>query len=180
MMRMPDVASPPLNADDEPSYTTLTEADLFDTTDNLIQQGEDESDKSDAAEALSTSDGWFIRLERGGEKVLSTSQTINNEVFITTYEPTPSDNPCTPAAGTSRLYHISAADGRAVRNYYTADGRDENNLTAGDREKELSTIGLPPDAQRMRVDDTDIVCVGAECETVDTITGVVETYWYEE
>lgn len=179
MMRMPDVTSPPVNDADEPTYTTLTEADLFDTTDNLIQQGT-ESEQADAAESLSTSDGWFIRLERDGEKVLSTSQTINNEVFITTYEPTPSDNPCTPAAGTSRLYHISAADGRAVRNYYTADGRDENNLTAGDREKELSTIGLPPDAQRMRVDDTDIVCVGAECETVDTITGVVETYWYEE
>ncbi len=179
MMRMPDVTSPPVNADDEPTYVTITEADLYDTTSNEIQQGTD-SQKMAAAEALSTSDGWFIRLERDGEKVLSTSQTINNEVFITTYEPTPSTNPCTPAAGTSRLYHISAADGRAIKNYYTTDGSDEDNLTQEDREKELSTIGLPPDAQRMRVDDTDIVCVGAECMTVDTITGVVETYWYEE
>ncbi|WP_372972604.1 pilus assembly protein [Marinobacter sp.] len=179
MMRMPDVTAPPLDADGDPSYTAITEADLYDATDNLIQQGT-ETERSDAADALRDSKGWFIRLERDGEKVLSTSQTINNEVFITTYEPTPSENPCTPAAGTSRLYHISAADGRAVRNYYTADNSDDENLTSEDREKELSTIGLPPDAQRMRVDDTDIVCVGAECMTVDSLTGVVETYWYEE
>ena len=179
MLRMEDVTSPPLNADEEVEYTAITEADLYDATDNLIQQG-DEDEKAAAAAALSKSKGWFIRLERDGEKVLSTSQTVNNEVFITTYEPTPSDNPCTPAAGTSRLYHISAADGRAIKNYYTVDNSDDENLTSEDREKELSTIGLPPDAQRMRVDDTDIVCVGAECMTVDSITGVVETYWYEE
>lgn len=179
MMRMPDVTSPPLNADDEAEYTAITEDDLYDATDNLIQQG-NETEKAGAAEALSTSKGWYIRLERDGEKVLSTSQTINNEVFITTYEPTPSENPCTPAAGTSRLYHLSVVDGRAIENYFTYDNREPDDLTQEDREVELSTIGLPPDPQRMRVDDTDIVCVGAECRTVDSITGVVETYWYED
>lgn len=179
MIRMADVTTPPLNADEEVEYTTLTEADLYDVTDNLIQQGT-EDEKAAATEALSTSDGWFIRLENDGEKVLSTSQTINNEVFITTYEPTPSTNPCTPAAGTSRLYHLSVVDGRAINNYDLNVNSDPDKLTHEDRIVQLNTIGLPPDPQRMRVDDTDIVCVGAECRAVDSITGVVETYWFEE
>jgi type IV pilus assembly protein PilY1 len=164
MLRMPDVTSPPVDDDGVVDYTALTEASLYDATENLIQQG-DSDERVAAAESLGAASGWYIRLTNKGEKVLSTSQTINNEIFFTTYEPTPSTNPCVPAAGTSRLYDGVGAD-------------DE--LTAEDRLVELNTIGLPPNPQRMRVDDTDIVCVGAECRTVDSVTGVVETYWYEE
>lgn len=178
MLRISDVTDAPINDALEVEYTALTEASLYDATDNLIQEGATEADRSAAAESLGSSEGWYIRLENEGEKVLSTSQTINNEVFFTTYEPTPSTNPCVPAAGTSRLYHISALDGRAVVNYDGIGADDE--LTAEDRLVELNTIGLPPNPQRMRVDDTDIVCVGAECRTVDSVTGVVETYWFEE
>jgi type IV pilus assembly protein PilY1 len=177
MLRMPDVTSPPVDDDGVVDYTALTEASLYDATENLIQQG-DSDERVAAAESLGAASGWYIRLTNKGEKVLSTSQTINNEIFFTTYEPTPSTNPCVPAAGTSRLYHISVLDGRAVVNYDGVGADDE--LTAEDRLVELNTIGLPPNPQRMRVDDTDIVCVGAECRTVDSVTGVVETYWYEE
>lgn len=178
MLRMPDVTSPPINAGGLVDYTALTELSLYDATENLIQEGDDDDERAAAAESLGSASGWYIRLENEGEKVLSTSQTINNEIFFTTYEPTPSTNVCVPAAGTSRLYHISVLDGRAVVNYDQVGADDE--LTAEDRLVELNTIGLPPSPQRMRVDDTDIVCVGAECQTVDSVTGVVETYWYEE
>lgn len=176
MLRMPDVTSPPVDAKGVVDYTALTESSLYDATANLIQEG-DASERVAAAESLGNASGWFIRLTNNGEKVLSTSQTINNEVFFTTYEPTPTTNPCVPAAGTSRLYHISALDGRAVVNY-DGVGKDDE-LTASDRLVQLSTI-LPANPQRMRIDDTDIVCVGAECRTVDSVTGVVETYWFEE
>lgn len=179
MLRIPDVTGAPIDDQGVVQYTAITENDLFDTTDNLIQQGT-QTEREAAVKSLNNSKGWYIRLENSGEKVLSTSQTINNEVFITTYEPTPSQNLCAPAAGTSRLYHLSVLDGRAVVNYDGVGGDDNKDLTAGDRPVQLNTIGLPPSPQRMRVEDTDIVCVGAECRTVDSITGVVETYWYEE
>lgn len=182
MLRLPDVTSTPVDADGNVAYTALTEASLYDATENLIQDGTTDADRAAAAESLGSSDGWYIRLNNVGEKVLSTSQTINNEIFFTTYEPTPSTNPCVPAAGTSRLYHVSALDSRAVVNYDDSDGNGgtDDELDAADRFVELNTIGLPPNPQRMRVDDTDIVCVGAECRTVDSVTGVVETYWFEE
>ncbi|WP_322002504.1 pilus assembly protein [Marinobacter alexandrii] len=177
MIRIPEVTQPPLDDQGNALYTAMGESDLYDATENLVQQGT-ETQQNEAAAAIGTKSGWYIRLTNDGEKVLSTSQTINGETFITTYEPTPSTNVCVPAAGKSRLYHINVLNAAAVYNY---DGIGEDDaLTRPDREVALSTIGLPPDPQRMRVDDTDVVCVGAECKTVDTLKGVVETYWYED
>lgn len=177
MMRIADVIEAPRNADNEVEYTKLTESNLYDTTDNLIGQGTDE-EITTAQQALAAAQGWYIRLTRAGEKVLSTSQTVNGQTFITTYEPTPNNNACLPSSGQSRLYHIYVRDGKPVVNY---DGLGEDDeLTSTDREVQLWTLGLPPDPQRMRVDGQDVVCVGAECMSVDTLTGVVETYWYQD
>lgn len=178
MVRIADVTEPPENADGEVDYAgvKVTEADLFDTTDNLIGQGND-AQRTQAQSDLAAAKGWYIRMTRDGEKILSTSQTINGQTFITSYEPTPSSNACLPSAGTARLYHVYVKDGTPVVNYDNVGG---DNLTSTDREVTLDTVGLPPDPQRMRVDGKDIICVGAECRPVDTVTGVVETYWYEE
>ncbi|GHD48521.1 type IV pilus assembly protein PilY1 [Marinobacter persicus] len=183
MLRIPDVSAPPIDPDDPNEERVdygepITEDDLYDATDNLIQDGESEEVRGDEAAKLAGSKGWFIRLDNPGEKVLSESTTVNNEIFFTTYEPKASDDPCLPATGTSRLYHVSAFNGVAVRNYDGLGSDDE--LTRQDRYMTLSTAGLPPSAQRMRVDDTDVICVGTECETIDTVQGVVETYWYED
>lgn len=182
MLKIDDVSSAPIDPNDETEttvlYQTLTEADLYDATANTIQEGDTATARSDAATALAGKQGWFIRLTNSGEKVLSEATTVNNEIYITTYEPKASDNACFPPTGTSRIYHLSAFDGTAVRNYDGLGGDAE--LTKEDRERELSTAGLPPTPQRMRVDDTDVICVGTECETVKTVKGVVETYWYED
>lgn len=181
MLKIAAVSSAPLDPSDPDQltvlYNTLTESNLYDATDNLIQQGT-ATERDAAAQALAGKQGWYIRLENDGEKVLASSTTVNSEVFITTYEPKVSSDPCLPPTGTSRLYHISVLDGRAVRNY---DGLGEaNELTKPDRYVDLGTAGLPPTPQRMRVDDTDVICVGTECQTIDTVSGVVETYWYED
>ncbi|MCM0610993.1 VWA domain-containing protein [Marinobacter sediminum] len=187
MLKIAAVSSAPLDPADEDGltvlYNTITESGsesspgLYDATDNLIQQG-NETERDAAAQSLAGKQGWYITLKNEGEKVLSSSTTVNNEVFITTYEPKASDNPCLPPTGTSRLYHLSVLDGRAVRNY---DGLGEPDaLTRPDRYVELGTAGLPPTPQRMRVEDTDVICVGTECQTIDTVSGVVETYWYED
>jgi len=183
MLRISDVSAPPIDPDDPNEETidygeALTENDLYDATENLIQDGSTQDIRSEEAQKLAGSKGWFIRFENDGEKVLSESTTVNNEIFFTTYEPKASENPCLPSTGTSRLYHISAFNGVAVRNY---DGvGTASDLSRSDRYQTLSTAGLPPGAQRMRVDDTDVICVGTECETINTVKGVVETYWYED
>ena len=181
MLRIPDVSSAPLEdpTDENPvvKYKVITESNLYDATENLIQQGTD-TQRDAAVNSLAGSQGWFIKLNnRAGEKVLSESTTVNNEVFLTTYEPKVSSDACLPPTGTARMYHLSALDGRAVVNY---DGVDSKTLIVDDRYVELNTAGLPPKPQRMRVDDTDVVCVGTECKTIDTVQGVVETYWYED
>lgn len=182
MLKIEDISSAPIDPTDATEttvlYQTLTEDNLYDVTANTIQEGGTEEIRTDAATALAGKQGWFIRLTRPGEKVLSEATTVNNEIYITTYEPKASSNPCFPPTGTSRIYHLSAFDGTAVRNYDGVGGDTE--LTKDDREVELSTVGLPPTPQRMRVDDTDVICVGTECETIKTVKGVVETYWYED
>lgn len=182
MMKIEAVSSAPIDPEDESEttvlYQTLTEDNLYDATENVIQEGSETVTPSEAATTLAGKRGWFIRLTNAGEKVLSESTTVNNEIFITTYEPKASDNPCFPPTGTSRMYHLSAFNGTAVRNY---DGLgSDTELTKDDRYVELSTAGLPPSAQRMRVDDTDVICIGTECKTINTVKGVVETYWYED
>ena len=184
MLKISAVSSAPLDPTDPKQlrvlYRTRTEANLYDATANLIQQGTD-AERAAAVTSLAGADGWFIKLNNNpGEKVLSESTTINNEVFLTTYEPKASSDPCLPPTGTARLYHLSALDGRAVYNYYKKDGSGDDALTIPDRYVELSTAGLPPSPQRMRIDDTDVVCVGTECRLIDTLKGVVETYWYED
>ncbi|SNC76530.1 type IV pilus assembly protein PilY1 [Marinobacter sp. es.048] len=183
MLKIKAVSSAPIDPDDATEsrvlYKTITESDLYDATENLIQQG-NATERAEASQNLADANGWFIKLNNNaGEKVLSESVTVNNEVYITTYEPKASSDPCLPPTGTSRLYHISALDGRAVRNYYTLDGKGDDALTRPDRYVELD-VPLPSNPQRMRVDDTDVICVGTDCRTVESTQGVVETYWYED
>lgn len=183
MLKIDSVSSAPLDPTDVNQlrvlYETLTESNLYDATDNIIQQGND-TQRATEAQNLAGSDGWYIKLNNNpGEKVLSESVTVNNEVYITTYEPKASSDPCLPPTGTARLYHLSVLDGRAVRNYYTDDGKGDDDLTREDRYVELD-VPLPSSPQRMRVDDTDVICVGTDCQTIDSIQGVVETYWYED
>ncbi len=180
MLRMTAVTGAPtipVGGVDVVTYTKLTEANLYDTTDNLIGEGTD-AQKTTALNSLTNAKGWYIRLTRSGEKVLSTSQTIGNQTFITTYEPTPNNAECVPSAGTPRLYHFNVKDGTPVVNY--DDVGSDDNLTKSDRELVLKTPGLPPSPQRMRIDGKDIICVGAECLPVTSVTGIVETYWYED
>lgn len=180
MIKMKDVVSAPYvldgNGNEVVTYTAINESKLFDTTANLIGQGTAEQ-QVEALEELTKAQGWYIRLTNAGEKVLASSTTINNQTFITTYEPKPDSTGCNPSAGKPRLYHIYTQDGKPVINY-DGIGTDEE-LTVTDRVVDLNTPGLPPTPQRMRIDGKDIICVGAECMPVSSVTGVVETYWEE-
>ena len=186
MLRIPDAATAPdSNANGTTDYDNYgwTEDDLYDATANLIGQGTDD-EIATATQSLAEKKGWLMKLVdysdglHKGEKALSASTTVNNQVFITTYEPTPVTDGCVPLAGKSRLYHIWAKDAQPVLNYDKVVSNSETDLTKEDRRVDL-TDPLPPDPQRMRVDGVDVICVGARCAKQDTVTGLIETFWYQ-
>lgn len=181
MLQIEAVSSAPVDPTDQTEsrvlYQTITESDLYDATDNLVQEGTD-AQRQAASTALSNSDGWFIRLKRDGEKVMASSTTANNEVYVTTYEPKASSDPCVPPTGTARLYHLSVFDGSAVRNY--DDVGTDDKLTKDDREVELENPIPPAKPQRIRLEDTDVICVGTDCRPISPVKGLVETFWYED
>jgi len=106
------------------SFSTLTESDLVDVTEDLIQLGTAEQ-KAQVQTALETSKGWYIRLENPGEKVTASLTVFAGVVYFTTYTPNPEgtgvdpDDPCgaPTASGVARLYAVDYLTGAAVRDY---------------------------------------------------------------
>ena len=99
---------------------TLTESDLVDVTANLIQLGTS-VEKATAKSNLENSDGWFLRLENAGEKVVSSARVYGGVVYFTTYTPASASNPnpSDPCAvstvrGVARLYAVDYKTGGSV------------------------------------------------------------------
>lgn len=132
------------NWGDDPADTNLTESDLVDMTDNLIQLGTADEQKS-VQDALDESKGWFIRLENLGEKVVSTPIVFGGVVYFTTYTPNadggavdPND-PCagTTAKGVGRLYALDYKTGGGVHDWSSeteTDG-DDNIVERGKKDR---------------------------------------------
>ena len=102
------------------SGATLTESNLTDVTDNLIQLGTD-TEKAAAQASLDSSDGWFFQLENPGEKVVSSPRVYGGVVYFTTYTPPATsapdpDDPCTVSTvrGVGRLYAVNYLTGASV------------------------------------------------------------------
>jgi len=168
----------PVNADGEVEYTALIESDLMDVTDNLIQEGT-EAQKETAEASLAEANGWYIRLTREGEKVLSASTTLRGDLYFTTFEPSASLDPCIPSAGQSRLYHVKLRDGRAVVNYDKLGGDDA--LTESDRYVALKTLGLPPSPKTVTIEGEEVIIAGTETLIPPPPGALVrKIYWYEE
>ena len=98
----------------------MTESDLVDVTDDLIQLGTDEQ-KQSVKTALYTSNGWFIRLQNSGEKVVASPRVYAGVVYFTTYIPSDgtegtSGDPCavSTARGVGRLYAVNYKTGASV------------------------------------------------------------------
>ena len=127
---------------DSGSFETLTEDDLVDVTDETYAESSDEDDVEAWRTALANSDGWYIRLENEGEKVISSVIVYAGVLYFTTYTPdtdaSDADDPCgnTGSTGVSRLYAVDYATGQAANDYTTetdADGNVITTLTKADR-----------------------------------------------
>lgn len=95
----------------------ITEASLYDASQNLIQVGT-QTQINGARTDLAAAMGWFLQLgASAGEKSLSASTTLRGITFFSTFAPSTASvtrNACVPQAGTARLYALNLQDGSAA------------------------------------------------------------------
>ena len=170
------------------TYTTLTEADLYDTTSNVIGNASSTAaEVSAATTALAAANGWYIKLEETGEKGLSKPLIFAGNAFVTTYIPTdPNDvgTTCLPSEGWGRLYIVSVADGTPVFNFDTTVIDSDDKFSKADRIRTLNKAGIPADPIMIRTSDPNqkniANCIGTECFEVDNTNQRTSLYWYEK
>jgi len=122
---------------DTDPVSPLTESDLVNVTDNLVQDGTDQQ-KADTLGDLNTQQGWYIDLnENSGEKVLSPSIVYFGVVYMTTFTPTAGSeiDPCYVGEGTATLYALDYKTAAAVLNF----DETSSNLEKSDRSKIIGT-----------------------------------------
>jgi type IV pilus assembly protein PilY1 len=165
----------------------ITEANLYDITDNVI--GEGSAAAAAAAQTiLKSSKGWYINLLNGttkeGEKVLAEARTVAGQVLFTTFTPvatTAATETCAPSQGTAKLYVVNAANALPVADLNQSGST--TTLTAGDRARTLVRGGIPPEVTILYPEisqDHPIGLVGPEKVPVDLSNAPVKTYWLQE
>jgi type IV pilus assembly protein PilY1 len=176
MMRMDAIYDAPT------SYTTITEADLFDTTDNIIGEGTD-SEKAAAVTSLGSAKGWFISFNELdgswiGEKALAEPLILGGVALATTYVPEdldPTSSSCVPKAGTGIIYYVNVTDGTPT---FNISGTVEK--TREDRKEFLKRGGIPPSPTVIITEGgTPTLCIGTECGAASFGLDIQKMYWYE-
>ena len=129
--------SPPSSYDYAGSLP-LRYGDLYNATDNLVQDGTSEQQET-ALDALRTGHGWYLNLDSGGEKVLSDSTTFAGTLIFTTFSPTgTTTSVCGPDIGQGKVWVLNMLTGAAVFNL----NNDASEIK--DRSMALLHGGLPP------------------------------------
>ncbi len=118
--------------------SSLTEADLVDVTEDLIQLGT-AAQKQGVRSGLAASRGWYIRLENSGEKVISSPIVFGGVVYFTTYTPAAgggsgSGDPCGTSTerGAARLYAVDYITGASIHNYSPVEETDQETGAAAE------------------------------------------------
>ena len=188
VIRDENVYGPALDSSNNPVYTTITLSGLYDTTDNLIQEGTS-AEIVTAQTALAGSSGFYIWMDQTddsfiGEKVLAKSVTFDGVVYFSTFTPVATaSSACAPSQGTARVYRISVEDGSAV---YADDGSLADESAVSDLERINRTVdlvrgGIPPEPTIVYHDDGAILMEGPEnVGSLDTSSFLQKTIWKKE
>jgi type IV pilus assembly protein PilY1 len=175
--------------EDSSSFTTLTEDDLVDVTENLIQMGTDEEKATVEAE-LESSRGWFFELENPGEKIISSVIVYNSVLYFTTYEPEDESDeddsdPCdeTSGYGTARFYAVDYENGGAVSDYdsTTETDGDGETVTYGTNDRSMVIGSSIASSPAIAISSSGaVIYVGVEggIETIDAIEDLSMNYFY--
>lgn len=159
-------------------HTIITESNMYDATLNLLQEGSASEKTAAAADFAKSYGGWYIRLENDGEKVLSEATTFAGKIYFNTYEPNSqsANSSCKAVQGTGRSYATNLFDATPV------EQRINGTPERADRVKILNTAGIPPKGITLFPEGKDKapLCIGTECEDLDTDISVGPTYWIDE
>ena len=145
--------------DDGNVTTPLTEANLVNVTENLLQaSSSSSSDIASMLSSLSSNKGWYIKLDQhDGEKVLAPASVFAKVAYYTTFSPTGGEelDACIPNRGVARVFALNYLTGEAVFNYDTSNdsgystetntramGNDGEILKRSDRYNVIGT-GIP-------------------------------------
>ena len=119
----------------------VTLSDLFDTTNNEIQQGS-EQEMEDARDELAKKQGWFISMEAGGEKILGSATTLDFVVRFVSYVPQTTSVGCSANIGSSYYYSVNLLDGTPVNSNAAGLGNNLRRRTKEDRKRVIPSDGL--------------------------------------
>ena len=139
--------------------TPLGLDDLYDATEHLLTTS-DVAIRELAVEQFAESQGWYIKLKIGGEKVLASPLILDYQVIFTTYLPaTASVSECAPPTGNSRAYLVELINGNSV-----TDLNDDAEQLHEDRYAQLKQTGIAPDT-KILIEDIikPVICLGTEC-----------------
>jgi type IV pilus assembly protein PilY1 len=125
------------------TYAMVTESDLYDATDNLVQDGT-ASQITNAQNSLASLSGWYMDLGYS-EKSYSRAVLYDSLVLFTTFSAERSAElaacEAQGAVGVGRAYAVNMANAAAVIDGF---GGQEGTLDGDDRSKVLSMLGIPP------------------------------------
>ena len=145
--------------EDTDSWVPITDADLDDAGDLTLDIGVD-------------GHGWYKDLTAPGEKVLSRSLTVNNQVTFTTYLPDQGVAACSTAMGSGAVYVLDIVSGRA-----TSDVDGDGDIDADDESKLLAHPGLPPAVVAVITENNEESLIGTEQQKLDFGLMTQRTYW---
>jgi len=122
--------------DKNPS-TVLTENDLVDVTEDLLQDpGTSEEQKTAIRNQFAEKKGWYIRLDQNaGEKCLANPLVFFGTVYYTTFTPSPErlNDICYVGGGEGRLYALKYKTGNAAFNLDLENDSSGETLMRSDR-----------------------------------------------
>ena len=151
-------------------------ADLYDISDNLIQDGATADAKQTALNNLLAADGWKLELEDNGEKVLGSGSTVKGTLVFSTFAPGRSEDECSLGIGTQYAYAINLHTGISV--YWGEDSKDKD-----DRRSQLKGSGLFGDPGLYYGEESITQLIGLDPDGIidhDFKLKAYGTYWYED
>lgn len=143
MIKDPAIWTAPRDRNGDIRYSSVSEDDLYNASDNRIQQGSITEIKQARTE-LAGKRGWYIDLidEGAKQKVFSKVRIFNSVISFITFqgERSSSEDICsaTSSMGHHTIYVIRLLDGTAA-----LDINEDNDLDVSDRSRTLPSSGLP-------------------------------------
>lgn len=170
--RQTDVYNPPRDTGGSIRYTPITE-----TTAGMVDVSTNTG--SDATANI----GWYFDMPSSGEKVLSSSVTLNGQIIFTSYIPSTTIDECAAAVGSGRVYVVDVLNGDpvvALGETSSAQSSSEN-LNISHRSKVLAHAGIPTSATVIFPETGDAtILIGTEkLGSVEVGEPKHRTFWRE-